>query len=128
MILSVHLVMPGAAVPMIVTREAKQAGAFDIERHVERIRFLVEKMAGIRRFVAPGSIVGAPHISPGADALIRPALPLSIGIQPDGNDRRFGSVERPRAKHQAEARRTKDSSPAPLPLFTRPRKFHSGHW
>jgi len=89
MIGAIHDIVPRAPVPVIVTGEAKHARAFDIERHVEVIGQLIEKMTRIRAFVATLPVVSAAHVSPDTNALVGPALPLPIGIQPDRDRRRL---------------------------------------
>ncbi len=88
-ILSIHHVMPRAAVPMIVAGEVENARTFDIESDVEIVGDLVKEMAGVRPFVAAAPIVGAAHISPHPDPLLRPALPHAVGIQPHRRDRQL---------------------------------------
>ena len=84
--------MPRAAVPVVGTHESKDAGPFDIEANVEVIGLLVKKVAGIGALVAAGAVIGAAQIRPRADPLVRPALPLAVGVQPDRKLRRlFGS-------------------------------------
>src|SRR5688572_7021545 len=79
----IHHVMPRTAVPVIVACEVKNACALDIEGHVEVIRVLAEKMAGVGGLVCTASIVGATHVGAHADALLRPALPHSIRVKAD---------------------------------------------
>ena len=86
---AIHLVMPGAAMPMVVTREVEHARPLDVQRDVPVVGELVEEMAGVGAFVAAAAVVGAAHIGPRADPLAGPALPQAIRIQTHGNDRRL---------------------------------------
>lgn len=56
------------------------------ERHIIIISELIEEMARIGTFIAPTSVIRAAHVSAGADALRRPAVPLLVGIKADRND------------------------------------------
>src|SRR5439155_17174908 len=62
-------------------------------------------MTGVGAFVSTAAIVSAPQVSPRADTLAGPALPHAIGIEADGNDRRFfgkafpGQEERQQTQH-----------------------------
>ncbi len=88
-ILSIHHEMPRAAVPMIVASEVENARTFDIESDVEIVGDLVKEMAGVRPFVAAAPIVGAAHISPHPDPLLRPALPHPVSIQSHRRNRQL---------------------------------------
>src|SRR5205085_10352754 len=56
---------------------------------VEVVGLLVEEVAGVGALVAAGAVVGAAQVSAGADALVGPALPEAVGVQPDGYLRRL---------------------------------------
>src|SRR6266700_663264 len=101
MVYSIHLVMPRAAVPMVVTREIQNAWARDIECHVVIIRELIKKMTGISSFIAAAPIIRAPHVGSCPDPLIRPLVPLSIRVQPDRDHRRLG-CDHPPQHHPGE--------------------------
>ena len=88
---SVDFVEPGAAVPMIVAREVKNARTLNVERNIVGIGKLIEEVAGISAFVAAASIVSAAHVSARTDALDRPTFPLAVSVEADGDDGRFGA-------------------------------------
>src|SRR5258708_2030917 len=90
MVLAVDLVVPGAAVPVVVAREGEDAGALDVERHVELVGFLVEEVAGVGGLVAALAVVGAAHIGAGADPLQRPLVPATVGVEADRDHGRLG--------------------------------------
>ena len=97
-------IVPRAAMPVVVAGEVKHASSFHIERHIVVLGELVEKMARVRAFIAAAPVVGAAHVGARTDdPLIRPALPLPIRIQPDGNDRWFGSEQRRGNERRARA-------------------------
>src|SRR5262245_50609735 len=104
----IHFVMPRAAMPMIVANEIENTRSSDIQRHVFVFCQLIEEMAGICAFVSAAPVISAAHVCARADALIRPALPLAIGIQPNGNDGRFrcsaklSKSERSQQKREAQ--------------------------
>ena len=100
---AVHVVMPRAAVPVIVAGEVEHAGAFHVERHVVVVGQLIEEMGGVGPLVAASPVVGAAHVGARADALIRPAVPHAVRIQTHGND---GLC---RAGHGHEERQDTDS-------------------
>jgi hypothetical protein len=85
----VDLVVPRAPVPVVVPDEIEDARAGDIERDVEIIAELIQVMRGVRRLVASAAVVGAAHVGPGADPLVRPSLPLEVGIRSDRDDGRL---------------------------------------
>jgi hypothetical protein len=65
---------------MVVTREAKDSLAFQIERHVKVIAKLVKEMAGVRPLIAAPAVIGAPQIGASTDTLIRPAVPHAVRV------------------------------------------------
>ena len=71
--------------PVVVAAEEKNSRALYVERDVKVICELIEEMRSIGAFVASASIVGAAHIGAHSDTLPRPLVPISIGIEPDGN-------------------------------------------
>ena len=73
---AVHLVVPGAAVPVVVAGEVEDAGASDVERDVEVVGLLVEEVRRVGGVVAADAVVGAAHVGAHADALVGPAVPL----------------------------------------------------
>jgi len=89
---AVDFVVPGAAVPVIVSGEVEHAWSFDVERDVVIVGQLIEEVAGVGRLVAAAPIVGAAHVSSNADALIGPTSPHAIGVEPDRDHRRFRGV------------------------------------
>ena len=99
---AVHFVMPGAAVPMIAPDEIENSQPGDIQRHVEIIGQLVQKMAGVGAFVSAAAIVGAPHVRPRADALIGPAVPESVSIKTHRNQRGLRGASVQQQKHQQQ--------------------------
>ena len=70
-------------------------------------------MARIRAFITAATIVGAAHVSAGADPLLRPAMPLEVGIFADGDGGRFGGVGSGRkdgaAREHCEERETPEA-------------------
>ena len=86
---TVHFVMPRAAVPMVVASEVEESRAGDVECDVFVFGELIEEMAGVGAFVAAAAVISAAHVGAHADALIRPAVPLAVGIEANGNDGRF---------------------------------------
>ena len=89
MVSAVDGVVPWTAVPMVVASEVEDSRAGDVECDVFVFGELIEEMAGVGAFVSAAAIVGAAHVSASADALIRPAVPLAIGIEDKGNHGRF---------------------------------------
>src|SRR5262249_7678497 len=81
--------VPGAAVPVVETREVEDSRAGKIERDVLVVGKLVEEVAGVGAFVPAGAVVGAVHVRAGANPLKRPLVPLAIRIEADGNRRRL---------------------------------------
>ena len=90
---AIDLVMPGAAVPVVVAGEVEHARALHVERHVAVVGELVEEVAGVGAFVAAAAVVGAAHVGPRADALAGPAFPQAIGVEANRNDRRLRGQE-----------------------------------
>ena len=86
---AIYNVAPRTSVPMIIARKVKNARSFNIQRYIVVVGELIKEMTRIGPFIAAPTVVGAAHIGPRADALIRPPIPLPIGIQADRNDRRF---------------------------------------
>ena len=84
---TVYDVMPRAAVPVVVAREVKDAGAFYIKRDVEIAGELVEEVTGISALITAAAIIGAAHVSARSDTLVGPSLPQPIRIQSNGDDR-----------------------------------------
>src|SRR5438445_1976437 len=107
MVKAVHFVVPGTAMPMIAADEVEDARSGHIQRHIIIIGELIEKMAGVGAFVSAAAVVGAPQVSPRADALTGPAVPQAIRIETDGNHRRFygtaccGQEERQQSQREA---------------------------
>src|SRR5262249_12093471 len=64
----------------------------DVQGHIVGIRKLIQKMTGIRPLVPSSSIVGASHVSPRANPLIRPPVPLPVSIETDRYHRRLNSA------------------------------------
>ena len=87
---AIDLVVPGTAVPVVVADEVKDTGSLNVQRDVEIVGELVQEVGSVGPFVAAGSVVGAAHVGPRADPLIRPAFPQAIGVEPDRNDGGFG--------------------------------------
>jgi hypothetical protein len=56
---AVPLVVPGAAVPVLIAGEVDHARPFGIESDVEVVALLVEEVAGVGGLVAPAAVVGA---------------------------------------------------------------------
>src|SRR4051812_11985932 len=79
-------VTPGAPMPVVVAGEVEDAGPLQIERDVEIVRELEEKMAGVGALIPAGAVVGAAHIGAGADALVGPMIPGAIGVVANGNN------------------------------------------
>ena len=75
--------------PMVVAGKVENSRARDIQRDIEIVGRLIKEMTGVGPLVAAGAVVGAAHVGPDADPLIRPTLPLAIGVETDRNDRRF---------------------------------------
>ena len=84
---AVYDVMPRAAVPVVVAREVKDAGAFHVERDVEIVGELVEEVTGVGAFIAPAAIIGAAHVGARSDPLVGPSLPQPVRIESDWDDR-----------------------------------------
>ena len=89
---AVHFVVPRTSVPMVATDKIQYPAPGYVQRDVEIVGELVEEMAGVGAFVPAAPIVSAPHVSPGADALLRPAVPETISVKADGNDGRCGGA------------------------------------
>lgn len=79
----------------------KKPRPMHIQCHIEIIRGLIEEIARIG--ISPLAIVCAPHVSPHPEALIRPAFPLPIRIQPH---RHGGQHHRRLICHEARAKRS----------------------
>ena len=73
---AVDLVVPRAAVPVVVAGEVQDAAASDVERDVEVVGRSGRGSAGVGRAVAAVAVVGAAHVGAHADALLGPAVPL----------------------------------------------------
>jgi hypothetical protein len=100
---AIDLIVPGAAVPVVVAGEIQDAWALDVEGDVEVVGLLVEEVAGVGALVAAGAVVGAAHVRPRPNALVGPALPLAVGVEADGDDRRLvGHGSCGQSEHQAE--------------------------
>src|SRR5437773_217586 len=56
---AIDLVVPGAAVPVVVTGKVQEARALDVESDVEVVGLLVEKVAGVSGVVVTGAVGGA---------------------------------------------------------------------
>ena len=84
-VLSIHDIMPRAAMPMVVAGEVKNAGACNIECDIEIVGGLIKEMAGVSAFVAAATVVSAPHVGADANALLWPKVPLAIGVEADRN-------------------------------------------
>src|SRR5262245_35103600 len=82
---SIHDIMPGAAMPVVVPGEVQDTGALHIESDIEVVAQLVKEMARIGSFVATASIISAPHVRAHADALLWPQFPTAIGIESHGH-------------------------------------------
>ena len=91
----VHDVMPGAAVPVVVSGEVEDARAGHVKSDVVVIRQLVEKVAGVSGFVSASAIVRAGHVRADADSEVGPAFPHRVSILADGDKRRFAGVDEP---------------------------------
>ena len=74
---------------MIVAREVEDTRSVDIKSDIIVVSQLIKKMAGVCPFIAAASIISAAHVGAHTDALIRPALPLTKGIEADRNNGRF---------------------------------------
>src|SRR5215469_1423734 len=85
---AIDLVVPWAAMPVVVANEVQNAGALHIESDVAVGCKLIEKVGGIRGLVAASSIVSAAHVRTNSDALRGPAIPHSIRIEASRNHRR----------------------------------------
>src|SRR6266850_4089940 len=83
---SINLIMPGTAMPMIVTREIEDPLPFEVQRYIAVLAQLVKKVTGIGSFVPPAPIIRAAHVRPGSHPQIRPPFPLCVSIQSHGND------------------------------------------
>ena len=59
---AIDLVVPGTAVPVVVTREVEYARSLHIECDVEVVGLLIKEVARIGPFVAAGAVVGAAHV------------------------------------------------------------------
>ena len=99
--------------PVIVTREVKDAATFHVERDIEVIRQLIEEMARIRSFIAAAPVIGAAHVGPRADPLIGPACPLPIRVQTDGNHRRLRGTRHGKQSQPADENAQPGYFPAP---------------
>src|SRR2546422_769453 len=64
MICSINHEMPRASMPVVVAREIENPCPLNIQSHIEIIRGLIKKMAGVRALVAAAPVVGAAHVSP----------------------------------------------------------------
>ena len=85
---AVDHVVPGASVPMVVAREIKDSRAFNVDGYVKVVTELIEEVTGVSGVVAASAVVGASHIRPGADALVRPSFPKAICVEADRDDGR----------------------------------------
>ena len=56
--------------PMVATDKVENTRPGDVQRHVEIVGTLIEKMAGISTLIAAAPIVGAAHVCARADALM----------------------------------------------------------
>ncbi len=94
----VDLIVPWAAVPVVVADEIQLAGSFDIESDIKIVGELIEEVRGVGALVSSLAVVRTAHVGSGSDALVRPAVPKKIGIGPDGNHRRRCRERRGREK------------------------------
>src|SRR5262249_27558972 len=75
------------------------ARPLDVEGDVEVVGLLVKEVAGVGALVAAGAVVGAAHVGPRPDPLVRPAVPLAVGVEAhrgDGGLPRAGGLGRGR--------------------------------
>src|SRR5712664_1697612 len=91
-IVSVHDIMPRAAMPMVVASEIEDARSSEIESDVGIVSKLIQEVARISGFVSARAVVGAAHVSACSDAHVRPALPHSQCISAHGDHRRLGTL------------------------------------
>src|SRR3954462_4028946 len=70
-IVTVGFIVPGAAMMMVRTDEVEDAWSGCIERDIKMVGLLIQKMTRVSVAIAACSVVGAPHISANAQAVIR---------------------------------------------------------
>jgi hypothetical protein len=70
---------------MICPLEVEDTRARYVQRDVEFVRFLVEKMAGIGSSVVSLTIVGTAHVGPDSDPVVCKPVPHAIGIESNRN-------------------------------------------
>src|SRR5262249_37677201 len=92
MIHAVNLIMPRAAMPVVVASEVKNASALEVQGNVAILSELVKEVSRIGAFVAPAPIVSATHVSARANPLVRPSVPHPVGIEPHGDYWRLGGA------------------------------------
>jgi hypothetical protein len=85
MVRAIHLVVPRAAVPVVIADEIDLARAFDIQGDVAVLTQLIQEVRGIGPFVAARAIIGAAHVGADANALVGPAIPHAVGVQAHGD-------------------------------------------
>src|SRR6516162_9343925 len=93
MVQSIHFIMPRTSMPMVVAGEIKNSRSLNVQRHIPVLGQLVEKVTGVCAFISAAAIIRAAHVGAHANALVWPAVPLSVSIQTDRNDRRLHSSQ-----------------------------------
>ena len=93
-IAAVHYKMPGASMPVIEAREVENARRANVERHVEIIGFLIQKVARIRSLIPTLAVVRAPHVRALSDPLLRPTIPHTVSVEADWQDGRLLRLQR----------------------------------
>src|SRR5580765_594537 len=103
MVQSVHFVMPGTSMPMVVAGKIENSRSLDVQRHIPVLGQLIKKMTGVCSFIPATPVIRAAHIGTHANALIRPVVPLPVSIETHRNARWFHG-----ARHTTEQQERED--------------------